>query len=188
MVFWIIPTGTIGLKTANGTCSQWWDYWFEFVLGQEWLNVIVIILSLGNMDVKGKVSAQGVVQALPFGWLWVTGTHQSVQSKRSPQGTWYCCLPTCGHCSERLSTNPVETHLLCCFWHLAKQGMWQELVGNGPQLWYCPCSSSVVLAEVLKLPGFQSCPRQKFRNWLESYQKNPRASDMSCKKWISVLN
>lgn len=62
------------------------DNWFEFGSGQEWLNVIVIILSLGSTDVQGKASTQGVVWALTFGWLWVMHTHQNVPSRGHPGG------------------------------------------------------------------------------------------------------
>lgn len=45
---------------------------------------------------------------------------------------------------------------------------------DGPQPQHCLCSSPAVLAEVLKLLGFQSCPRQKLKNWLQSHQKKPQ--------------
>lgn len=124
-----------------------------------WLNVTVIILSLGNMDVKGKVSTQGVVRVLPFGSLCVTGTHPCVE-QRSPQGTWYCCLPLLREAQHKPSRNPSVMLLLAP----GKAGNVAGAGWDGPQSWYCPCSSSAVLAEVLKLLEFQSCPRQKLKN------------------------
>lgn len=173
-------------------CRQRWGYWFEFGPGQEWLNVIVIILSLGNINIKGKAPTQGVVWALIFGWLWVMGYAPKCAEQRSPQGTWYCCLPTHGHCWERPSTNPVEIHLLCCFWHQAEQGRVSGAGWDGPHPQYCPCSSPAVLAEVLKLldfspvlgrslrinykatkkkiPGLQTCPaRNGFLLWTNKH-------------------
>lgn len=83
---------------------------------------------------KDRCQGEGIIPRCSLGthfWVAVSnGCTPKCAEQRSPQGTWYCCLPTHGHCWERPRTNPVETHLLCCFWLQAKQGMCQELVGT----------------------------------------------------------
>lgn len=59
---------------------------------------------------------------------------------------------------------------------------------DGPQPQYCPCSSPAVLAEVLKLLDFSPVLGRSLRINYKATKKNSRASDMSCKKWISSLN
>lgn len=108
--------------------------------------------------------------------------------QRSPQGTWCCSLLTHGHCWNRPSTNPVQTHLLCCFQHQAKQGTCQELVGMVhshdtacaallQRYWSCKDFSPVLgrskriyYKATKKTPGLQTCPaRNGFLPWINKH-------------------
>lgn len=85
--------------------------------------------------------------------------------QRSPQGTWYCCLPTHGH---KPSRNPSVVLLLVP----GKAGDVSGAGWDGPQPQYCLCSSPAVLAEI-EAAGISVLSWAKLKNWLQSHQKTP---------------